>query len=138
MEIILLSHAELVAFVQSVPLTVSVAILLGGDRLTCCDEGVALKVEGQIVGVATIAPKGEEQSGTPTLVALYVHPDHRQRGYARIIAEAAAKRCKERGFTMVRVDVMSAHAMRVFRSLPPELGHIFDVHNLGTTMDLMP
>jgi hypothetical protein len=54
-----------------------------------------------------------------------------------LIAEAAARRCKERGFAQVRVDVMSTHALRVFNSLPPELS-IFDIHDLGAMMDGMP
>jgi len=58
------------------------ALLFGGERLSVCDEGVALKFEGQVVGLATIAPEGEAtsnvaeaQSGTPTIVGLYVRPE---------------------------------------------------------------
>jgi GNAT superfamily N-acetyltransferase len=138
METRVLSHGEFIEFVRSLPFTPTVGILLGGDRINCCDEGVALEVDGQIVGVATIAPDGEECSGTPTLVAIYVHPLHRRNGYARVIAEAAARRCKERGFNRVRVDVISAYALRVFTSLPSELRSIFDIHDQGGMMDSLP
>lgn len=40
------------------PATPAIATLFGGDRLACCDEGVALEVDGEIVGIATIAPTG--------------------------------------------------------------------------------
>ena len=53
---------------------IAVALLLGGDRISCCDEGVIAEQEKKLVGVATIAPEGEEMSCQPTVVALYVIP----------------------------------------------------------------
>lgn len=60
-------------------LTLSKVLLLGGDRLSACDEAVAVKDDsGKILGVASIAPLGEERSGEPTIVGLYVILEARQ------------------------------------------------------------
>lgn len=56
---------------------IPIAILLSGDRISCCDEGVIMEKEAKLVGVETIAPEGEEHSGQPTIVGLYVVPEHR-------------------------------------------------------------
>jgi GNAT superfamily N-acetyltransferase len=81
---------------------------------------VALVERGKILAVATIAPQGEEGSDEPTIVALYTHPQLRGRGYGRQAFLAAIKRCRERGFPHVRVDVTSARAMKIIRSLTKE------------------
>jgi GNAT superfamily N-acetyltransferase len=90
------------------------------------------------VGVATIAPEGEMMSGRPTIVALYVLPEFRQRGYGKILLEAAVERCLERGFEKIRVDVMSSYAMRAINSLPTHLRDALDVRDQGDVMNLFP
>lgn len=113
-----------------------VATLLSGDRIYCCDEVVVGKtVLGKIVGVATIAPNGEENSGQPTIVALYVHPDHRRKGYGQKIMTAAVQRCIQRGFKQIRVDVMSGWAMRIIKSLLDNLQAVLEINYQGDFMD---
>ena len=113
-------------------------IFFVGDRISCLDEVVGLEEDGQIVGVATIAPEGEMRDGQPTIVALYVLPEFRRKGYGRILLEAAINRCIERGFEKIRVDAMSVYAMRIINSLPTHLRDALDVRNLGDVTNLFP
>lgn len=110
-------------------------ILLVGDRLSCCDEAVGAVVNNQVVAVVTIAPHGEEQSGEPTIVALYTLPELRHQGYGREAFIAALVRCRERGFKRVRVDVLSDYVTRIISSLPKEDQEYLDIHDLGPIMD---
>ena len=113
----------------------NVGSLLSGDRIYCCDEVIAGMTEGKFVGVATIAPRGEKNYGQPTIVALYVHPDHRRQGYGKTIMKAAVRRCVKRGFKKVRVDVMSGWALRAINSLPENLREVLEVNYQGDFMD---
>ncbi len=122
---------------REVRLTLVVAILLGGDRLRCCDEAVALEVDGQIVGVASISPEGESYDGKPAIVGLYVVPERRRQGYSMKIMQAVIQRCQERGLVPVRIDVMSGRLMRVIEKLPAELKQVLDVRYQGDMMDSM-
>lgn len=139
MNVKILNKIELVKFVQYLDMTAVVAILFGGDRLSCCDEGVAIEIDGRIVALATIAPHGEGYGGaeTPTIVGVYVLPAFRQRGYSAFLMGSAIRRCLERGFQKVRVHVMSAHLMKTIQKLPPELRSIINVHDCGGIVDLM-
>lgn len=113
----------------------AVLLLLAGDRMSCCDEGVIMEEKGNLIGVATIAPKGEEESGQPTIVGLYVVPEHRSRGYGGQILQKAIERCLERGFENIRMDVMSSNATKIIKKLPKEVQAKLDVHDLGNIMD---
>lgn len=139
MKIKVLSAQELLHWVNAhIPPSIMRGILFVGDRISCLDEAIGLKAGGEIVGVATIAPEGEMMSGRPTIVALYVLPEFRQRGYGKILLEAAVERCLERGFEKIRVDVMSSYAMRAINSLPTHLRDALDVRDQGDVMNLFP
>lgn len=88
-----------------------------------------------LIGVATIAPEGEEQSGQPTIVGLYVAPEYRSKGYGSQILQKAIERCLERGFENIRMDVMSSNATKIIKKLPKEIQEKLDVHDLGNLMD---
>lgn len=113
-------------------------MLLAGDRLTCCDEAVVVVENQQIVSVATIAPKGEEMSGIPTIVAVYTPREFRHQGYGGAVLVAAIKRCKDRRFKKVRIDVISQYIMRILNSLSPSDQAYLDIVVYGNVMDLMP
>jgi len=114
---------------------ITIGLLLSGDRLFCCDEGVIAEQESKLIGVATIAPKGEGMSGQPTIVGLYVVPEYRGRGIGSRILQRAVERCIERGFNKIRMDVMSSKAMKIIEKLPDELKNKIDIHYLGNIMD---
>lgn len=113
----------------------AIFILLGGDRIACCDEGVIMQEGDSLVGVATIAPYGEENSGQPTIVGLYVVPEYRSKGYGKQILQKAIERCLERGFEKIRMDVMSSDATEIIKKLPKEIQEKLDVRYMGNMMD---
>ena len=117
--------------------TLTIAMLLAGDRLTCCDEGIVLKDNDQLIGLATIAPHGEQNSGEPTIVALYVCPEYRGRGYGRQILIDAIQRCLERGFIKIRLDVMSSAIKKIINQLPPEIKEKLNIIDHDNLMDFM-
>ncbi|OGD56781.1 hypothetical protein A2V71_01515 [Candidatus Berkelbacteria bacterium RBG_13_40_8] len=110
--------------------------LFVGDRLSVIDESVAIKVDGKIVGIATIAPQGEMMSGVPTIVGIYVLPEFRRQGLGKILLLSAIERCQERGFPKVRIDVLSSALMSLIKSLPQEKKEYLEVHELGPILDL--
>ena len=117
----ILSLAELTSWVQThVPHGVAMAILFAGDRLSCVDEAVGLEVDDEVVGVATIAPEGEQLSGEPTIVAIYVRSEFRKRGLGRTLLMVAIDRCRERGLVPVRMDALTTPALRAAENMPED------------------
>lgn len=70
--------------------------LLAGDRITCCDEAIVVTSDDLLIGIATIAPQGEMNSGIPAIVALAVHQQYRRRGIGRKLMCQAMSRMMER------------------------------------------
>lgn len=89
----------------------------------------------ELIGAATIAPEGDQHSGQPTIVGLYVAPEHRGKGYGGQILRRAIEKCIERGFEKIRMDIMSLNAKKIIEKLPDELKKKIDVHDLGNIMD---
>lgn len=79
LKILQISEAEkMVGVGKEINLTPIVIILLGGDRIACCDEAVTMRTEtGDLVGMATISSRGEDYSGCPEIVGLYILPKYR-------------------------------------------------------------
>ncbi|MSR78858.1 MAG: N-acetyltransferase [Candidatus Taylorbacteria bacterium] len=96
-------------------------ILFTGDRITCCDEASVVEIAGKIVALATIAPEGEMGEGHPTIVGLYTVREHRCKGYGKTVLVTAIKRCLERGFSQIHMDVLTPKAMKTIQSLSTEL-----------------
>lgn len=112
-----------------------IGIVLSGDRISCCDEGVIMQIQNKLIGVATIAPQGEANSGQPTIVGLYVKPEYRSKGYGKDILQRAIERCIERGFENIRMDVMSLNAQKIIEKLPQKLKEKIDAHFSGNMLD---
>lgn len=134
----LLTRREMFEWLQAQPPSAVIAMLFGGDRLSCCDEFVAVLVDEEIAAVASIAPRGEQGTGTPTIVGMYTVPEFRRQGHGETAFRAAIERCRERGFTTVRVDVMSRHVTRMIKKLPENDRELLEVHDYGSIMDFMP
>ena len=126
--------AQKIDELQSSP-NLAVALLLKGDRISCCDEGVVAEQNGKLVGVATIAPHGEMSSGQPTIVALYVIPEARRHGYGQQILQATIKRCQERGFEKIKIDSTSSHIPKIISTLPEDMRSALDVNDMGNILD---
>lgn len=92
---------------------------LVGDRFSCIDEAVAIGGE-LIIGIATIAAQGEQMSGEPTIVAVFIQPPFRGQGYGVQVFCAAVARCRERGLVPVRFDAIDPREAEIIRHLPDE------------------
>lgn len=93
------------------------AILFSGDRWSCCDQCVYLYVSNKLVAIATIAPNGEQNSGNPEIVGIYVHKEYRNLGYSKLILEGAVNMCKERGFPYVNITVVNSLLLNPAKSI---------------------
>jgi GNAT superfamily N-acetyltransferase len=118
------------------PLALMAVTVIGGDRIACCDEGVVF-VDDPYRGIATIAPEGEWGSdGTPSIVGIFVREVDRHQGYATVLTEAVVRRCVERGFARVHVDVLSRGVLRAIEKLPAELWDILEVVDQSSYLPL--
>mgnify|MGYP001609444789 CR=1 FL=1 len=114
------------------PATPAIGCLFGGDRFGCIDEAVVLEVDGEIVGLATIAPRGEERSGQPTIVGLYARHEWRGNGYGYRLMMAAIDRMRERGLPKpYRADAISSPGFRVCQGLPEEYQVDLDICDMS-------
>jgi GNAT superfamily N-acetyltransferase len=136
-EIRVLSRDEFLFWLDNLAHSIVVGMLLGGDRLSYCDEVVGVIEGGNILGVATIAPKGEENSGQPTIVALYLLPEYRRQGHGMPLLEATIKRCIEHGFKKIRIDAMSTGLSKTIAKIAPELRKKLKVRDFHGVMDNM-
>lgn len=100
--------------------SVALATLLAGDRWSCVTEVVAAKLADEIVGIATIAPNGEQMSGEPTIVAIYVLRECRGSGIGYQLLEAAVDYMLSKGLEPIRVDILHSKVSRMINRLPIE------------------
>lgn len=137
METRLLSWDEFVAFRAKLKPSFIIGMLLAGDRISCCDEAVGVLEDSEIRGVATIAPRGEMESGQPTIEAVYVLPQYRQQGLGVPLLEATIRRCQQRGFVKIRIDAMSTGMLKTIAKTAPELRNKLEVVDYKGVMDIM-
>lgn len=115
---------------KEINLTPIAMIFLGGDRISCCDEAVTMRSEaGNLIGMATISSQGENYSGNPEIVGLYILPRYRGHGYSKILFEKTIKRCTERGFEKIRLTVLSKKMMRAVNGLSAEMKEILEIND---------
>lgn len=70
-------------------------VLFGGDRMTCCDWAIVAHEGEQLVGLATLALKGESMDGDPEIVGVYIRHPWRRRGIATELVDRASQIAKE-------------------------------------------
>jgi len=70
-------------------------------------EVLAARLEGQTVGVLTLAFRPSVSLGAPfaSIEDLYVHPRARRRGVGSALLRAAQDRCKQRGISYLEVQI---------------------------------
>lgn len=110
-------------FIRALPPSPIVSLLFKGSVLACCDEVVGLFLKDRIIGIASIAPKGEDRQSDPAIQALYMHPDFRKQGYGKMLGKAVFARCIQRGFTNVCADVLASGIINIIKHAP---GHFTD------------
>lgn len=134
--------ADAAEWVHNLHLTkpsMALGLLLGGDRWSCVDEVTLATVDGEIVGIATIAPHGEEMSGTPTIVAIYVAHEFRSSSIGFELLEASVDYMLAKGLEPIRIDVMNSKVSRMIDRLPMEKRQKLSVvdSSMGGAMDAM-
>jgi len=135
------SLAEVTAFIQinNLQNNPAAVLLLGGDRLTCCDKTAIAIINGKTVGVVTVSYQGESQDGTPTIVGAYVLKSYRGQGIGKAMLLAAIdfmqrKRLK----TPYRIDTVSKAGQALVLSLPKETLDLIQLNHLGNLLDMFP
>lgn len=129
-------HAFVRAHLTQPGLGHHVAILFGGDRGRCCDRSLVAKVDGEVVGLASIAPQGEDYSGQPALVGLLVLPEHRGQGLGTALLAEVARLAPTWGWERVRIETLSTASRRALAKLPPELAARYEHVPCGSWLDL--
>ncbi len=140
MQIEILKKEEMFSLIKKLNLNDDIlfVLVMGGDRLNCCDEFVVLQDKKQVVALVSISFLGEAGDGEVTIVGVYVCPQFRGRKYSRMVFEAALQRCITHGFRKVRVDVNSVKIARVIYTLDPHLKKYVDAHDMGVyPMDIL-
>lgn len=95
-------------------------MLLAGDRWSCVDKVALATIDSKIVGIATIAPNGEEMSGEPTIVAIYVLREHRGSRIGYQLLEAAVDYMLSKGLVPIHIDAFNSKILRMIDRLPFE------------------
>ena len=135
-----LPKADVEGWVHSLHSTrpsMALGVLLAGDRCECITETVVAKINNTIVGIATIAPEGEQLSGEPTIVALYVLPEYRQKGIGFQLLEAAIDHMIKKGIAPIRIDVLHSKVLKMVNRLPTEKRQKLNVvdQSMGGVLD---
>lgn len=112
----------------------AIATLFAGDRMSCVDEAVIAEEGGQIIGIATVAHKGEQMSGKPTFVGLYVIPEFRSQGIGRSLVKATIEHCREQGLVPLWVDAISTASKKLFESLPNEYKDFVKLNDMSNPL----
>ncbi len=108
--------------------SLAVAILLSGDRWSCVDKVVlATNADDEIVGISTIASKGEMGIGQPTIVALYVLSEYRGLGVGYRLLEATADHMMSTEYHTIHVDVMNSKILHMINCLSIEKRVLFSI-----------
>lgn len=96
-------------------------LLLQGDRLSCCDQGLAVYQDKNIASIATVSPHGEDYNGQAAIVSLYTLPEKRRKGFASLAISKAIELCHSRGLTPVEINIVSSYAKVLIDKLPLQL-----------------
>lgn len=105
----------------------AVALLLGGQRWACCTHAALATIGGNPVGIATISPRGESNTGEPTVVGMYVLREHRREGIGAKLLAAAVRWLRDLvPGQPVRLDILHSAVWLMVERLPPELRELVD------------
>jgi GNAT superfamily N-acetyltransferase len=115
----------------------STPMLFDLDRWGQCDEAMVAEEHGEILGVVTLASKGVQNSGRPTLDTLYVPKRHRRNGLGYALFEQGLRRLIERGASdKVFCQLQSSIMLRLVAKLPDDLRGHLQVHEAFRSGDL--
>jgi len=108
-------------FLDQLPRNILTGMLLSGDRISCCTHAAMATDGDKLLGICTIAPKGEQNSGKPTIVGLYVLPQYRCRAIGKRLFIIAIEFMLARQLIPIHIDAMSSNVNRLIKILPAQL-----------------
>lgn len=112
-------------------------MLFDPDRWGQCEEAVVAEAGGHIVGALTLAVKGLDGSGRPTLDTLYVTRSWRRQGLGAELFERGLRRLAERaGQQKVFCDFHSSIMVKLAVKLPADLRSLLAIHESFRSGDL--
>jgi GNAT superfamily N-acetyltransferase len=121
---------------NQIPFNGVTGILFAGDRLRCCELAI-VAIEGEdLLGLATIAPKGE-YTGIPTIVGIWVKPSCRGLGIGSSLLRRSIEEMLLQGLKPIRIDSLSLLLKNMVEKLPLELKSSVDLHNFGDIIKMM-
>jgi RimJ/RimL family protein N-acetyltransferase len=122
---------------DNIPHGIIRGMLFSGDRFSCCDEAAVLyDFDGNFIGIATISFKGEDYSGKPEIVGLYVSPQHRNQGYGIELLRQALLRCFDVA-NRAQVVAISANVRSLVEKLPESIRAKVDFVDCSLGLNLL-
>ena len=96
---------------------------------------VGIKNE-KIIGIAIIE-KGKIFFGEPTLLTIYIKPEHRRKGYGKKLLKEAISYAKKK-FPYLRVDILSSKVKKMIQSLSEEDKKFLKIFDPGASTGFYP
>ena len=98
---------------------------------------VGIKNE-KIIGIAIIE-KGKIFSGEPTLLTIYVKPEHRGKGYGKkLLKEAISYAKAKKKFPYLRIDILSSKVKKMIESLSEKDKKFLKIFDPGASTGFYP
>ena len=116
----------------------AVAILFSGDRaIGCKHKFVVENNSGEVIGVATLAPEGEQCSGDPTLVGIMIHGAHRRQGYGTALLVHVIEFAIKNKLIPLRIDLSNPSMIDLVSKLPARCHENTDFRDLTIPIESM-
>ena len=90
----------------------------------------------KIIGIAIIE-KGKIFFGEPTLLTIYIKPEHRRKGYGKKLLKEAISYAKKK-FPYLRVDILSSKVKKMIQSLSEEDKKFLKIFDPGASTGFYP
>lgn len=134
-DFLVLDRAALCPLAARLPVTAATILFSGPDQWEWTSWGaVALRADGQPVGLATVANEGEG-TGEPTLLWLWVEPASRRRGIATLLLQTVLAEARERQLLPLRADSLTPSGRKFLEAYPAQ-PHELVIYWLDVGMDL--
>ena len=92
----------------------------------------------KIIGIAIIE-KGKIFFGEPTLLTIYIKPEHRRKGYGKkLLKEAISYAKAKKKFPYLRVDILSSKVKKMIESLSEEDKKFLKIFDPGASTGFYP
>jgi ribosomal protein S18 acetylase RimI-like enzyme len=111
------------------------AILFAWDRWSPVEVVAIVQVEGQDVGLSSLAPHGEMRQPGPHIIGLWVNPEYRHLGVALTLLEELSLESQRRYGVAPRVAAVTRGGLAVVL-VAQDAGVALEVQNAVTGIEL--